>query len=104
MNLNDLETVDTSLEKVDAKWTQEDGEEVEASFYVRKAPHSEFERVIRQADSEDLSRDCLLICSCIRLGEKGKEVIPYEVAERLPSSTVLAFKDKIDRVYSPGKE
>lgn len=104
MKLKDLQTVDSTLVPVDATWTAEDGEEVEASFFVRRAPHAEFERVIRQAEErDDLSRDCLIICACIRLGDKGQESIPYETAELLPSSTVLAFKDQIDKVYQMGK-
>lgn len=104
MNLEQLKKIGTiSQELVPFKRsiTDENGDEVEFEFFVRRVSFSDYE-TLADASREGKQRSAM-IHACIRLGEDGSEVIPMELVDALSVELGTVFVLAIHDVMNPSK-
>lgn len=78
------------------------GEELIATIHVKKMNIGEFETLFL-GDTEERARTAKAISVCVRLGEDGKEVIPFEMAYKLDPSLAGAMFHALNEVNTVKK-
>jgi len=98
MKLEDLKTnggmVSPELVKRSAVW-EHDGKKDNIEFFVKRAS---FGAVARAYAEEDRSKSVVLLCECVRLGDKGEEVLTYEQAYSLHAALAACFLEAVTEV------
>src|SRR5690625_1129976 len=99
MKLEDLKTnggmVSPELVKRSAVW-KHDGRKDNIEFFVKRASFGAVDRAFNQ--SEDRSNSTALLCECVRLGDKGEEVLSYDQAYSLDAALAACFLEAVTAV------
>lgn len=104
--LKDIETIggfvpDKPVKK-EIRFTLDGEEELIATIHVKKMNIGEFETLFL-GDTEERARTAKAISVCVRLGEDGKEVIPFEKAYKLNPSLAGAMFHALNEVNTVKK-
>lgn len=80
----------------------DDGKDYDASVFVKKLGVADYESLF-VGGAQSRSHSAMAIHVGIRLGEKGDEVIPYELAMRMDKGLASALMDVFNEVNGPKK-
>lgn len=71
---------------------------MDCDVFVKKVSFYDFEKIYVNPSNEFDSQSAALIAACIRLGEKGDEMLPYDVACQLHPSLGISLVTAINEV------
>jgi len=75
-----------------------EGDEQEATVFVRRLSIGAQESVFKKSDDPDVGYSVKMICAAIRLGEKGEQLIPLAMSKQLHPAIATAMLDAISEV------
>ena len=107
MNLKELRAkgafVSAHPVKRTATWKTQEGEEVTFDVHIKRLSFGDYERLFL-SESDDRSRMARVLCETVRLGNDGKEPLPYEDAYQLESTLARVLLEHVNSVNGIGEK